>query len=86
MASTVPNSENTQFKSGVSAVENGRKGGIKSGENKKRRRTMQEFAEMILNLSMKTGEIHSVEDIQSIAEIKDKNLTVDQMILLKQAE
>lgn len=86
MASTVPNSENTQFKTGEEQVKIAKQGGIASGEAKRRRKSMQEFAEMILGLSMKTGEVHSVEDIKSLAEIKDKNLTVDQMILLKQAE
>ena len=68
------------------SLEEAKKGGIASGEARRRRKSMQEFAEMILGLSMKTGEVHSIEDIKSLAEIKDKNLTVDQMILLKQAE
>lgn len=68
------------------SLEEAKKGGQASGEARRRRKSMQEFAEMILGLSMKTGEVHSVEDIKSLAEIKDKNLTVDQMILLKQAE
>ena len=47
---------------------------------------MQELARLILNLSMQNGEVHSVEDLQSLADVKGKNLTVDQMILLRQVE
>lgn len=62
------------------------KGGIASGKARRQKKTMQELAKMILSMSMVNGEVHSIEDIQSIAEIKGKNLTIDQMILLKQTE
>ena len=66
--------------------EEGQKGGIASGKSRRAKKSMQELAKIILNLSMQDGEIHSVENIQSIAEVKGKNLTVDQAILLKQVE
>lgn len=50
----MPNEQNlekgiaTQFKSGEEAVENGRKGGIASGESKRRRKTLKE--ELLLML------------------------------------
>lgn len=37
----------TQFKSGGIAAENGRKGGIASGEAKRKRKTLRELAELI---------------------------------------
>ena len=49
MASTVPNSEATQFKSGDRAVECGRKGGIASGESKRKKATMLSVLEKTLD-------------------------------------
>lgn len=62
------------------------RGGIASGKARREKKSMQELAKLILNLSMKNGEVHSVENIQSLADIQGKNLTVDQAILLKQVE
>lgn len=61
-------------------------GGKASGKARRAKKNMQELAKIILNMSITNGEVHSVEDMQSIADIKGKNLTVDQMILLKQVE
>lgn len=62
------------------------KGGKASVKARRAKKNMQELAKIILNMSITNGEVHSVEDMQSIADIKGKNLTVDQMILLKQVE
>ena len=62
------------------------KAGIASGVARRKKRNMQQFAEIILGMAMKNGEVHTVEDIQSIADLKGKNLTVDQAIILKQVE
>ena len=43
----------SQFKSGREASENGRKGGIKSGEAKRQRRTLKEQMELLLSLPVK---------------------------------
>lgn len=64
----------------------GRAGGIASGKARRERKSMQELAKIILGLSMTSGQVHNVEDIKNIADIKGKNLTVDQAILLKQVE
>lgn len=66
--------------------EEARKGGINSGKARQERKSMQELAKIILGLSLKKGEVHEVEDIQSLADLQGKNLTVDQAILLKQVE
>lgn len=63
-----------------------RMGGIASGEARRRNKTMQELTRYILNMSLNTGETHTVEDIQSLAEIKGKNLSVDEAIIIKQVE
>lgn len=63
-----------------------RQGGIASGEARRRNKTMQELTRYILNMSLNTGETHTVEDIQSLAEIKGKNLSVDEAIIIKQVE
>lgn len=43
----------TQFRSGAEAVENGRKGGIKSGETRRARRTAREAAQRLLAMPAK---------------------------------
>lgn len=64
----------------------GRIGGLKSAEVRKQKKTMQEIAKYILNMSIQQGEKHSIEDIQNLAEVKGKNISVDEAILLKQVE
>ena len=49
MASTVPNSEATQFKTGAKQVEIARRGGIASGEAKREKATMKKALEMLLD-------------------------------------
>ena len=66
--------------------EEAKKGGIKSGEVRRQKKTMQEIAKYILSMSLQQGEKHSVEDIQNLAELKGKNISVDEAILIKQVE
>lgn len=66
--------------------EEAKKGGIKSGEVRRQKKTMQEIAKYILSMSIQQGEKHSVEDIQNLAELKGKNISVDEAILIKQVE
>lgn len=58
MASSVPNNEATQFKSGQKAVENGRKGGIASGEAKRKKKSMKEMLELCLEMKNKDGQTY----------------------------
>lgn len=67
-------------------LEEQKKGGIKSGEVRRQKKTMQEIAKYILSMSIQQGEKHSVEDIQNLAELKGKNISVDEAILIKQVE
>ena len=52
MASTVPNSEATQFKTGKEQVEIARKGGIASGEARREKRLFKEAIEKKLGASL----------------------------------
>lgn len=67
-------------------LEEQKKGGIKSGEVRRQKKTMQEIAKYILSMSIQKGEKNSVEDIQNLAELKGKNISVDEAILIKQVE
>ena len=49
MASPVPNSEATQFKTGEKQVEIARRGGIASGEAKREKATMRKTLESMLD-------------------------------------
>ena len=49
MSSPVPNNELTRFKSGIEAVENGRKGGIASGETRRKNASIRNSLKRILN-------------------------------------
>lgn len=53
-----PNAEATQFRSGEEAVENGRKGGVNSGESRRNKKLLRECLEMLLEkeMSSKSGE------------------------------
>ena len=55
MASTVPNSEATQFQTGEEQVEIARKGGIASGEARREKATMRKTLEMMLKETNKKG-------------------------------
>lgn len=53
-----PNAEATQFKSGVNAVENGRKGGKASGRSKRAKKDLREALQALLDtpiVDKKTG-------------------------------
>jgi len=49
MPNNLKNTEATQFKSGSNAVENGRKGGIASGEAKRKKALLRKIAEEVLS-------------------------------------
>jgi hypothetical protein len=49
VASTIPNSEATQFQTGKEQVEIARKGGIASGEARREKATMKKTLEMLLD-------------------------------------
>ena len=67
-------------------LEEQKKGGIASGQARRQKKTMQEIAKYILTMSIQNGEKHSIQDIQNLADVKGKNISVDEAILLKQVE
>ena len=68
------------------ARKTGKNGGSKSGKVRKEKKAMKETAEMILGLTLKDGTVTDLEDIQSMAAANGKNITVQDAIILKQAQ
>ena len=57
-----PNAEATQFRSGEEAVENGRKGGIASGQARREKKTIQKILTDYLD-----NDVNSVKSLEKIA-------------------
>ena len=71
----IPNSERTPSQ----LREQARKGGIASGKARRERKMMREDAQMFLEMPLNAGQL---EDVEYLAEVKGKNITVQQAILL----
>ena len=67
-------------------AENGRKGGIASGIAKRKKKAMKETLEILLAMPLNGKKCHEVEDIQSFAQLKGKNVTVEAAIMIKQIQ
>lgn len=68
------------------ARERGRKGGIASGKARREKRMMKETIESLLTMSMKSGKGTNIEDIKNFADIKGKNISVQDAILIAQLQ
>ena len=66
------------------ASEAGKKGGKASGEAKRRKKLMRESLEILCQLPAKGGRATDVESIKNFAELKGKNITVEQAMLIAQ--
>lgn len=66
--------------------ENGRKGGIASGEAKRRKKAMRERLEVLLELPLKEGRSADLDAIKNFAALKGKNITVQDAIMLAQIQ
>lgn len=64
--------------------ENGRKGGIASGEAKRKKKAMRERLEILLDLPMKNGKCVDIAEVKSWAALKKKNITVEDAIAIAQ--
>ena len=82
----VKNSKNTQIKSGEEAVQKGTKGGIASGQVRREKKAMKDTLETLLSMSLKEGIVEDLSEIQSIAKLEGKNITVQEAIMLKQIQ
>ena len=69
----------TSEQSQEEAMKNGSKGGIASGKARRARKMMREDAQMFLEMPLNAGQL---EDVEYLAEVKGKNITVQQAILL----
>ena len=66
--------------------ENGRKGGIASGEAKRAKKAMRERLEILLELNLKSGRGADIEAIKNFAELKGKNITVQDALMIAQIQ
>ena len=60
----------------------GRKGGIASGEAKRRKKAMKETLDVLLNMPMKSGKYADIEAIKNFADIKGKNINVQEAMII----
>ena len=60
----------------------GRKGAQKSTETKRKRKEMRETLDILLNMPLKKGKVYSAEEIKSFADLKGKNITIDQAMMV----
>lgn len=63
-----------------------RKGGINSGKARAEKKRMKEIIELVLKMPLNTGEAANIEQISSFAEIKGKNLSVEQAMIIQQTQ
>lgn len=66
--------------------ENGRKGGIASGEAKRAKKAMRERLEILLEMPMKSGKGADIEAIKNFAALKGKNITVQDAMMIAQIQ
>ena len=66
--------------------EAGRKGGIASGESKRRKKAMRERLEIILEMPLKSGKNADIESIKNFAALKGKNITVQDAMMIAQIQ
>lgn len=73
-------------KSESEAREKGKKGGIASGRVRREKKAMKDTLETLLSMSLKEGIVEDLSEIQSIAKLEGKNITVQEAIMLKQIQ
>lgn len=78
----VKNSKGTQFRTGEEQVATATKGGIASGKARREKKAMRETLEALLSMPMKGGKTADVEAIKNFAELKGKNITVQDAMVI----
>lgn len=63
-------------------AEAGRKGGTKKGENFRKRKQLKETLEIFLQMPVRKGKVTDCESVRAFAELKGKNVTVDQALMV----
>ena len=66
--------------------ENGRKGGIASGEAKRAKKAMKERLEILLEMPLKSGKGADIEAIKNFAALIGKNITVQDAMMIAQIQ
>lgn len=67
-------------------IENGRKGGIRSGEVKRAKKAMRETLEVLLAMPLNEKKCYDVDEIQNFGKLHGKNIDVQTAILIKQIQ
>ena len=75
-----------QHKTPEERRELGRKGGIASGEAKRKKKAMRERLEILLELPMRSGKGADLESIKNFAALKGKNITVQDAMMIAQIQ
>ena len=75
----------TQF-NGETAAEAGRKGAAVANAKRREQKQIKETIKLMLNLSLKSGDVKGIEDLNSLTDISGANLTVQDAIVAKQIE
>lgn len=78
----IPMNQRTQEE----ARELGRKGGIASGIARKEKKRMKDTINSILQMTLNPGTEADLDQIKSFTELKGKNLTVEQALILQQVQ
>lgn len=68
------------------ARERGTKGGIASGKARRKRKAMKETLDALLSMTLKNDEAVDLDEIQSVASLKGKNITVQEAIVFAQIQ
>lgn len=64
----------------------GRKGGIASGEAKRRKKAMRERLNILLEMALKGGRKNDLEAIKNFSDLKGANVSVSDAILIAQIQ
>jgi hypothetical protein len=64
------------------AKERGRNGGIASGKARREKKAMRETLEALLSMPMKSGKAADVDAVKNFAELKGKNITVQEALTI----
>lgn len=59
-------------------------GGIASGKARREKKAMKDTLAILLSMPLKDGMSHDIDEIQSIASLNGKNITVQEAIMLAQ--
>lgn len=65
------------------ARENGKKGGVASGQSRRRKKYLKDTVNMLLALPIHPGSLNKLDSLETI---NDKNVTVEERLVLKQIE